>query len=151
MIEGWTKERARIPDNRSPFTPEILVQLSKSWVNICRNNFEISLFRATFLVAFFGALWVSEVVAASKADKLQVALQKEDIQVVDSKIYIHIRPSKMDQRAQGMDIVLGQCSIAEICPAQAVVAYLQLRGEHSGYFICHRDGLLLLQNTSFGD
>ena len=113
MIEEWSKEKARLLDDRSPLTPEILVQLCKSWQYICRDNFEIALFKAASLVAFLGARHVSEVVAASKADKWWAQLQKNDVRVVENRIFIHIRHSKTDQRTKGIDIMLGQCSISE--------------------------------------
>ena len=51
--------------------------------------------------------------------------------------------SKADQRGKGVHIVLGRCSINNICPVHAAVTYLGSRGEHPGYFFAHCDRLPL--------
>ena len=89
-------------------------------MNICRDNYEVALFRATSLVAFLCALRVSEVVAAGKEDRVQAALQKDDMQIVERKVCMHIRRSKTDQRGKGEDI-------AVLCQGYVYALFVPLR------------------------
>ena len=53
------------------------------------------------LLMFFGALRISEGVAARKGDKTKVALQWQDVKVVDGMVQMHISQSKVDQLGRG--------------------------------------------------
>ena len=52
MIEGQNKERIRMPDDRSPFSPAILMRFGESWGSICSERYEASLFQAATLLTF---------------------------------------------------------------------------------------------------
>ena len=68
------------------------------------------LFKATPLMAFFGALRISKVVASGKNDKSRLALQWQDVMVEDGRVQIFIRRSKADQLGKGAQLTLAQCS-----------------------------------------
>ena len=71
-----------------------------------------------------------------------MALQRQDIFLENNTLFIHIGRSKADQRGKGVHIVLGRCSINNICPILATIAYLTFRGHHPSYFFVHSNGSL---------
>ena len=52
MIEGWSKERGRVQDNRAPLSPAFLEFICKQWELLCRDEYEIVLFKAASLLTF---------------------------------------------------------------------------------------------------
>ena len=73
MMEGWDKEHQKEPDKHSPISPLMLKQVSAAWLLVCRNAYEVSLFKATTLIAFFGAFRISEPVVASRGNIAKIA------------------------------------------------------------------------------
>lgn len=98
-----------------------------------------ALFQVASLIAFFGALRVSELVATGKEDKSGLALQQRDVLLGDNRLELFIRRSKTDQVGKGKRLVLGQCSIVSICPVRAARVYMEKRGQDEGYFLRHVD------------
>ena len=91
MIEGWAKERGRFKDLRALRSPELLKGICRQWGSICRDEYEVSLFRAATLLTFFAALQISQVVAGGKRDGSRAALQRADVQMEDGVVRLHIR------------------------------------------------------------
>lgn len=143
MVEGYGRERTSQADTRTPISPEVLIRLDGRWAHICANEYEVSLFRAASLLAFFGAFRIGELVAACKTDESRAALQLSDVVWSPEKLSVWVRRSKTDQVGQGALIELGVCSIKSLCPVGAMRSYLDLRGESKGYLFCHRDGFPL--------
>ena len=139
MLEGWSRERGRVHDSRTPFSPPLLEQLCDQWESLCRDLYEAALFKAAALIAFFGALRVSELVAMGKADASRQALQQGDVIIHDNCLKITIRLSKADQKGKDRLLTLGQCSLKQICPVAAVQAFMELRGQGPSYFLQHAD------------
>ncbi|XP_078240222.1 integrase/recombinase xerD homolog [Pogona vitticeps] len=140
MIEGWSRERGRSGDDRTPISPGILESLVELWGTICKDGYEKVLFRAASLVAFFGAMRISELVALSKSDDSRSALQRADVRIQNDQIILRIRRSKTDQQGRGGQVRLGRCSIEKLCPVRAVIQFVQVRGNTGGYFFQHADG-----------
>ena len=140
MLEGWSREEGQSQDDRAPISPTILGQICDLWGVLCKDRYEESLFRAAALMAFFGALRISELVALGKRDVSRRAVQLEDVTVQDGQVRIRLRSSKTDQYGNGCMVVLGRCSIVKICPVRAVGDFWVLRGADKGYFFQHRDG-----------
>ena len=139
MLEGWTRKRGKVQDSRSPISPVLLQQLSEQWVSLCRSEYERALFRVASLLAFFGALRVSELVAAGKEDKSRVALQLRDVFLGEDSLEVFIRRSKTDQVGKGRRLVLRRCSVENLCPVRAAKVYMEQRGLEEGYFLMHAD------------
>lgn len=99
----------------------------------------MALFHAAALVAFFGTLHISELVAQSKSDVGKRALQRGDVALSDNAVSIRIRVSKTDQRQKGTKIHLGRCADMGLCPVGAMERYLQWRGTEQGLLFCHED------------
>ncbi|KAJ7324885.1 hypothetical protein JRQ81_017905 [Phrynocephalus forsythii] len=140
MIAGWSRERGTIADDRFPLTPQLLVRMGAHWPRVCRDASEVSLFRAASLLAFFGALRVSEMVAASWGDKSFRALTVTDVTITTTCLTVRVRRSKTDQQGRGAVLTLGPCSVEAICPVRAMSDYLACRGPVAGYLFQHTDG-----------
>ena len=115
----------------------MLEQICQLLTSICRDTFEVALFRAASLLTFFGALRISEVVAAGKGNASTLALQWHDVMLEEDSVRIHICQSKADQRGKGENLMLGPCSIEILCPVKAIGAYLKVRGHGHDYFFIH--------------
>ena len=140
MLEGWSQERGRIQHDRTPISPVLLECLCELWGSLCKDSYEEALFHAAVLVAFWGAMWISELVALGKGDTSRKALQLEDVVVQEGQVKIRIWRSKTDQQSKGRHVILGQCSLCNICPVKAVREFMIIRGPEGGYFFQHRDG-----------
>ena len=84
--------------------------------------------------------------AMSQKDQSLSSSQRKDIMVGDEQLIIHLWRSKTDQSGKGKLIVLGQCSIKEICSFAAVWDYLHFRGEEDGGFLRLQDKSPLMRH-----
>ena len=91
MLEGWSKERGTARDTRAPISPSLLERVCEQWVLMCRDKYEIRLFHAASLIAFFSFLRISELVAGGKVDKAKLALQWWDVKVPEGRVKLLIR------------------------------------------------------------
>nr|XP_020646057.1 uncharacterized protein LOC110077393 [Pogona vitticeps] len=139
MLEGWSREKGRIKDDRTPISPAILERLGELWGLVCRDDYEKALLQAAALIAFFGAMRISELVALGKGDVSRKALQFEDVIVQEDQVIIRIRRSKADQLGRGSQLMMGRCSRESICPVKAVKEFVGFRGAEKGYFFQHAD------------
>ena len=57
---------------------------------LCRDEYEMVLFRAASLLTFSGTLRISEVTASGKNDKARAVLQWQDVRVEDRMVQILI-------------------------------------------------------------
>lgn len=53
MLEGWKREEVPCQDPHQPLSSKILIGLYKAWGTVCASDFEVALFHAAALVAFF--------------------------------------------------------------------------------------------------
>lgn len=139
MLEGWAREVTPRVDVRQLITPEVLTGLYRVWRRVCRTEYEMALFHAAALVAFFGALRVSELVAGSRSDRPGTALQLGDVSMWEERISLVIRRSKTDQKGKGALVTLESCAAAELCPVSAMREFLGFRGTVPGWLFCHAD------------
>lgn len=146
MLEGWGQESGPRHDSHQPITPGILRGLKDTWQGLCSLAYEARLFHAAALLAFFGALRISELVAASKGHTSSRALFFHDLKMGRRSVEVNIQQSKTDQIGKGRSLVLGKCSEAELCPVTALLAYVSLRGTGEGYLFRHQDGTPLTKH-----
>ena len=59
MIKGWSKERGKVKDVRSPIPLGLLGKNCKQWAAICRDDYKVLLFRVASLLTFFSTLRIS--------------------------------------------------------------------------------------------
>lgn len=62
------------PDTWEPISLRVLKGLSVIWGSLCTNQYEATLFNVSTLVAFCGALCISELVVSSLKEKSNHAL-----------------------------------------------------------------------------
>lgn len=106
--------------------------------SICFSDFECCLFRTAFLLAFFAALCICELVAINKL--VASGLFLEEVVFKNDSISICIRKSKTDQIGKGVWIVINKYPDSILCPVKALMSYLDIRPTSSGV-------LLLLQHS----
>lgn len=138
-LKGYKKSFPR-QDSRRPITPEILEKIVNIIPIICNSPYESSLFRAVFVIAFFGALRISEFVAPNKSS--QSNLRTSDVFISQHGLKNFIRHSKTDQAGRGAWINLLPFP-SPICPVSAASNYLALRPACLGNFFIHQNGSVL--------
>lgn len=139
LLEGWRREEGPRRDHKQPLSPSILKGISSAWGLVCNSEYESRLFHVASLVAFFAALWISELVASNKMDESEKALQWGNILLHDNKVMIHIRVSKTNQAGKGKAVCLDPCADFSLCPVWAVSQYMAVWGKEPGFFFRHAD------------
>ncbi|XP_041469993.1 uncharacterized protein LOC121419602 [Lytechinus variegatus] len=119
---------------RSPRYPvshyyTILKSILNSLTHVCVNTYDLALFRAAFLIAFFGFLRVGEFTSRSRHEPVPLSEKDVIIQGMgnQAKLRIMIAKSKTDQTRRGCSILLPQNVFSYLCPLRAVNDYLALR------------------------
>ena len=102
--------------------------------------------RAAFCVGFFGFLRAGEFTVSEGSFDPGSHLSFEDIALDchfnPSVILIHLKASKTDPFRQGVDVVIGKTG-DDLCPVQAAVRYLAVRGNGLGPLFMFSDGRYL--------
>ncbi|XP_054856230.1 integrase/recombinase xerD homolog [Eublepharis macularius] len=142
-LEGWARLAPPPPDPRRPITIPILERVLQALPNLCWSAFEVQLFRAAFLITFFGAFRVSEVASGSRSDMSGRALAVSDITCSPRRATIRLRRSKTDQRGRGASVTLRAAAGRHLCPVRAIRAYLALRPPFPGPLFAPEDKLPL--------
>ncbi|XP_072050355.1 uncharacterized protein [Amphiura filiformis] len=78
LKEGCRRLNPRV-DSRLPITPPILNKLVQHLPSICSSSYEAQLFKAAFLLAFFGFLRVGELTCQRKQGIFSRVILKQDI------------------------------------------------------------------------
>jgi hypothetical protein len=136
MVEGMARGQVR-KDVRAPITVDILRKIVPILKHVCRSSFETRLFRAAFVVAFFGFFRISELVAHSVSCSGR-AVRRDDINIdSDCNLHVTVRYSKTDQRGQSTTLVIKNIGDDVICPVSAIQEYLSARPVIDGPLFCH--------------
>ncbi|XP_054843758.1 integrase/recombinase xerD homolog [Eublepharis macularius] len=139
-MEGWGRVSPRVPDQRRPITLPVLRAILREVPDVCWSSFEAQLLHTTFVLAFFGAFRVGELVAGSRRDPSGRALALGDVAPSRRRVAITIRHSKTDQQGRGASVLLRSAREKAICPVRAVWSFLAVRPHSPGPFLIHRDG-----------
>ena len=146
LMEGKRRKDGQ-PDARLPLTLNLLSQALNCLQAVCYSKYEADLFRATFTLAFFGFLRISEYTfdhtAPHKCIKAQNVLITSEGQRRVMKVSIPY--SKMDQRGVGQTLLIyPNCENPEFpCPIKTMSNYLLARPAHlrpSDPLLVHFDG-----------
>ncbi|XP_041470930.1 uncharacterized protein LOC121420388 [Lytechinus variegatus] len=133
LVDGCRRKFAQ-HDTRCPITFPILKSLIHAIPHVCPNSYNQALFRAAFLVAFFGFLRVGEFTAQSKRGPL--SLLENDVCIRGEgprrKLEVTIRRSKSDQTGKGCCIIIPTNTSSPMCPVLAVDNYLSIRSSSQG-------------------
>ena len=144
VLKGIKRCQGASPDTRLPITPAILRSV---FLHLDMTAYDDVLFWAACCLAYFGFLRSSEfTVPNANAFSPYLHLSVNDITVdrrVDpSQIQVNIKVSKTDPFRHGCIIALGQ-GRSPLCPVEAVLSYLSIRGGASGPLFVRTNGVPL--------
>lgn len=152
MLEGYTRLRPS-KDQRAPILYDTLVLIFGQLKSVCFSEYETRLFQAAYTLAFFGLFRVGELVLTSNVHPDQ-PLFRSDIIISDNRVSVpgtdvrkktmkvRLRKSKTNQG--GVPNIIDIRPIAtQVCPVQAMCAFLSLRPNISQYLFCHANGMPL--------
>ena len=125
-LRGWQRMRPHKEDARRPICEVRLAGILGVLPGICSSAFEVGLFQVAYSLAFFGALRVSELVAA-RPSGVSGGLEMRDVVVGAEALRIRLRRSKTDQGGRGAWIQLAAAPGSPCCPVALVRAYLGAR------------------------
>lgn len=115
-----------------PISIPLLKEICTVTNSICFSEFKAILFKTAFVLAFFGAMRISELLPKNKGSSLD--LLKHHVLVYRSGINICIPSSKTDSAGKGVWISLYSCGDVEICPLRIVNDYMLIRSFSEGPF-----------------
>lgn len=101
------------PDVRRPFTFGLLNDLVSACRQVCLSSFKVQLFRTAFLLAFFGAFRISELVAFNRHSHSSLLLS--DVSLYSNCLYITFRRSNIDPYSKECWIIINQLSDISFC------------------------------------
>ena len=141
VVKGIKRCKGSSLDRRLPITPHILRNLF-SGLNL--SNFDDLMFWGACCLAFFGFLRSAEFTLQpgtvfSSSHHLSVADVTVDRRNNPSSIQVCIKASKTDPFRNGCLITLGR-GLPPVCPVEAMLNYLELRGGHSGPLFIYSNG-----------
>jgi len=135
LKEGCRRSNRR-SDGRLPITPSLLSRIINVLPLICKSSYEAQLFKAAFLLAFFGFLRVGEL-ASTKHQDISRLIALNDISFASHTVTLRIRYSKTDQLGNAFYINIQGSSNMELCPVKALLSYLNFRPPHAGPLFIH--------------
>ena len=140
LLEGCLRLRKK-KDTRLPISIKILMNVSAILPSVCYDEFEVKMFRAAFLLAYFGLFRVSEIVASSNlAVNRSISWRDVSMGHENKHLVIILRISKTSQCGAPITLKIPRETNAELCPVQAVQDYLAIRPNFQGPFFCHANG-----------
>lgn len=139
-MKGYRKAMVR-RDARRPVTFEILQGIIRQLERVCSSGYEVMLFKVSFLLAFFGAFRIGELVSPSK--KVQGGLSYQDVRCEAEVLELHLRKSKTDQLGRGKMVRVYPVMGSQLCPVGAVREFLGVRPVGLGPFLIHLGGEFL--------
>lgn len=150
LLEGCRRMRPR-SDTRAPITDEILKSICNALPFVCFSQYEATLFKATYLLAYFGLLRVSELVFTSNM-LANRPLQTCDVQIETAAqaLIVSIRLSKTNQCGKPTILRIPAAADRTFCCVAAVVEYLKFRPDTASYFFCHANSSPLKRSQFSG-
>ena len=140
--------RTRVAQGRS--TPRIRLPITIAVLRQIRGVIDRApdpdshVFWAVATVAFFGFFRLGELLVGNEAEYTTTThLSWGDVAVnsnsMASMVKIHLKRSKCDQFGAGADVLLGRTG-CDVCPVEAIIAYVNQRGKSPGYFFIDSGG-----------
>lgn len=145
MLEG--SKRTKIPrDVRCPITMPILGRMLIALPHVCNSSYDVALFRAAFLLAFFGFLRVGEFTVRARGYTPTLALSDVSVRKGGETVEMLIRSSKTDQRGVGCYVIVPSNKSASLCPVRAAGEYIAARPRGGEAFFARYDGSPLVRS-----
>ena len=146
LKEGSRRLKGHNGDSRRPITVDILGRLCNLLQSICSSNYEAILFKAAFLLAFFGFLRVGEFTDVSKNANNRHNLGIGDILIDGDTMKVIIRSSKTDQKGAAVTLQFEKnANESTLCPITAMQSYIDIRPAKEGALFIHFGGSSLTQ------
>ena len=148
MLKGMDKLYG-VEDSPKPITLELLVKLINSLQFVCSSNYECTLFRSMFSLAFSTLLRIGEITVNNNTrhviNKGDINVSRQDLQVIKLTIPF----SKTDQK--GLSTIRAFCEFYQtaICPVKLLQQYISVRHNENGPLFCHynKNGVTRYQFT----
>ena len=139
LLEGCQRTRRRV-DSRAPVTPMILQAICGLLHSACYNDYEAIMFKAAYLLAYYGLLRVSEIVHSSRHYFHRGLLLKDvTFDASFSSMTVVIRRSKTCQVGSPTSLRIPCEANSNMCAVCAMKHYFVLRSGVDGYFFQHQD------------
>lgn len=145
LLEGCRRSRPT-QDLRAPLTIHVLEEICLNLHSVCYDNYETTLFRALFTLAYFGLFRVSELTASSICH-LGHAILLNDVHFEENEQYIVIclRHYKTSQYGNPAIIKLPR-NMNGLCPVSEILEYLKIRSKGFSILFCHKNGAPILRS-----
>lgn len=139
LLEGCKRMRPQA-DTRAPVTLNILEKILTSVHLICYSQYESTMFKAAFSLAYYGLFRISELVYTHKG--LQ-PLSFNDLRVENgaTAIIVTIKSSKANKNPVTLRIPSVRPPLS--CPVHLISSFLKVRPTNSNAFFLHSNGLPL--------
>ena len=141
-LKGGFKEPTP-SDLREPITIELLGKLVAALRPVSDSTYERKMFKAAYLLAFFGLFRIGEFVADTKGRAQRSVLLLSDIAIQGNSLKVTIRFSKTDQKGLSTGLTLKGQSGNPLCPVEAIKEFLASRGQRAGPLFMHFNGTFL--------
>ncbi|XP_077202030.1 uncharacterized protein LOC143841529 [Paroedura picta] len=139
-ISGWRRVQPTCKDLQQPITKSLLQGLINVLKRMCSSKYEVSLTRAAFSLAFFGAFRCGEILSPSRSTYSKGVLTRNDVCIQDNSILVRLKRSKTDQLGRGCSVLIPESSNYRICPVHWLSKFLRIRPQSEGPLLIHRDG-----------
>lgn len=144
MIEGCRRDNPRVSDARRPLTIHMLESVVGGMSAVCSSVYEMHMFQAALLLAFFGFLRVSEFTAPSKNCAAVKALQIDDVSLNSDQhgkrcIKLRIRFSKTDQHGRSTTLIIPDTDVGGFNLVNVLNRFLEVRTPGKGPLFWHFD------------
>ena len=136
MLEGCKRSR-KTKDMRSPISLEMLEKILLVLKHVCYTDYETTLFKTVFSMAYFGLFRVSELVYTNLDDR---ALTKDDIILEKGAqaVRITLKVTKTNQMGHSITIRIA-ANEENIDMFDLLKLYMSLVSPKAYYFFCHAD------------
>jgi hypothetical protein len=144
-MKGIKRNQAKLnksPRTRLPITSDLMTKMRKNLEQDKKDEDNIMVWAAMCL-CFFGFLRAGEMTIPSDSTfDAETHLTYSDVAVDDVTnpytLKVRIKASKNDPFRKGIDIFLGRTR-AQLCPVKAMMAFLVIRGDKSGFLFQFKD------------
>lgn len=126
-----------VPDDRRPIGLSLLRRLCDATLGVCFSGYEALLFKVTFVLFYFGAFRVSDLLPGSKLSSL--GLWSEHVLVDHGRVQVFLRRSKTDQLGRGEWVTVSAWSDASVFSVALVTGFLATRPAEATHFLSHWD------------
>ena len=143
ILEGFKRLKST-KDIRAPITKELLTKVVGVLPVVCYNEYESSLFKSLFTLAYFGLFRVGELVCTDHC-QAGYPIRFDDITFSDNKLTVRVRISKTNKTGKPVFLHISSVGDKSICPIAAMQQFIRLRSSVSGNLFIHGNRLPVIR------